>query len=109
MRGNFIKTVLLGSIVMSLFVSGISFADSVQENTDLARISNILNSVYPLIVDAEQHATPNTRIKFRYDWLRSDIQAIQAGIAQKINAAKIEPRIVKPLQTQYVHQQNSHE
>ena len=92
-----------------MLVSVTSFADSVQEKTDLARISNILNAVYPLIDDARQQAIPNARVEFRYDWLRKDIQAIQAGIAEKINMSKVEPRTVTPLKTRYVEQQNSHE
>ena len=103
------KTVMVILTVSVVLTSVVSFADSVQERTDLARISNVLNAVYPLIDDAQKQAAPNTRVKFRYNWLRKDIQAIQTGIAEKINMSKVEPRIVQPLKTQYVEQQNSHE
>jgi RAQPRD family integrative conjugative element protein len=101
-----INTTIL--IIIVILVLAASFADSVQEKTDLARISNVLNAVYPLIDNAQKQAVPDTRVMFHYDWLREDIQAIQAGIAEKINMSKVEPRIVVPLKTQYVEQQNSH-
>ncbi len=83
-----------------------AFADPFQENIELAQISNVLNAVYPLIAEAEKEADPNARVKFHYDWLQQDIQGIQSGIAQKINAAKIEPRVVKPLKSSFITQQN---
>jgi RAQPRD family integrative conjugative element protein len=107
---HFLKIISITILTVSMMlISVISFADSVQEKTDLARISNILNAAYPLIDDAQRQAISNTRVEFRYDWLRKDIQAIQAGIAEKINMSKVEPRVVTPLKTQYVEQQNTHE
>ncbi len=99
-------------IIMSLTVILLSpylLADNAQEALTLARINNILNAVYPLINQAKNEADPNTRIKFRYDWLQSDIQEIQAGIAQKINATQIEPRVIPSLQVHYIEQQNKHD
>ncbi len=106
---NFLRTFFVILAINVMLISTASFADSVQESTDLARISNILNAVYPIIDDAQKESPKNTRVKFRYDWLKKDIQAIQAGIAEKINMSKVEPRVVQPLKTQYIEQQNSHE
>lgn len=85
------------------------FADSTQENITLSRISNILNAVYPLIDKAQKESDKNKRIKFQYTWLKKDIQKIQSGIAQKINEKDIEPRVVAPLSTKYIEQQNTNE
>ena len=98
-------------IVISLISisSASSFADATQENITLSRISNILNAVYPLIYKAQKESDKNTRIKFQYAWLKKDIKKIQSGIAQKINEKEIEPRVVAPLNTKYIEQQNSNE
>ena len=82
-------------------------ADTSIENIELARINSVLDSVYPLINAAQQQAELNSRLKFHYDWLKKDFQEIQAGIAQKINNASIEPRPVKPLKNSFIEQQNS--
>ena len=90
------------TILSLILVTNFAFADTQSENEELARINSVLNALYPMI-DAAQAATPkNQRVTFRYDWLIKDIQDIQAGIAEKINQVPIEPRIVEPLQTQYV-------
>jgi len=103
-----IKTHMILVLVAIVGLSSVNtFADTAQENTTLSRISNILNAVYPLIAKAQKEADPNTRVKFRYDWLQKDIQAIQSGIAERINASKIEPRAIQPLKTHYIEQQNS--
>ena len=79
------------------------FASLSQENAELSRINSVLNSIYPLIDAAQKQALPSERVHFHYDWLRRDIQSIQAGIAQKINAPAIAPRVVKPLVTTFTH------
>jgi RAQPRD family integrative conjugative element protein len=76
------------------------------ENTELARINSILNSVYPLIAKAQKETAPNSRIKFHYNWLQRDIQRIQAGIAQKINYLPLEPSIVIPPKNSYITAEN---
>jgi RAQPRD family integrative conjugative element protein len=89
-------------ILSFLLIANFAFADTQTENEELARINSVLNALYPMIDAAEAAAPANQRVTFRYDWLVKDIQAIQAGIAQKINQVPIEPRRVEPLQTQYV-------
>lgn len=97
-------------VISFVMVSNSSvFADITQENITLSRISNILNAVYPLIDKAQKESDKNTRIKFQYTWLKKDIQKIQSGIAQKINENDIEPRVVAPLSTKYIEQQNTNE
>ena len=89
--------------VLALCLVGLqSYAGITQEKVDLARINSVLNAVYPLIDQAEAEATPTEKRQFHYDWLRSDVAAMQAGIAEKINSPRITPRIVAPLKTSFV-------
>lgn len=94
------KKVLIVFILTSFL--GTVFADTVDERVELARINSVLNAVYPLIDAAQKAAPTNARETFHYDWLRSDIQSIQAGIAERINKTPIEPRVVTLLKTHYV-------
>lgn len=96
------KTKIITAIILLLFCATI-FAS---ENTELARINSILNSVYPLIAKAQKEAEPNSRIKFHYNWLQADIQRIQAGIAQKINYLPLEPSIIIPPKNSYITKEN---
>lgn len=97
--------VVIVSIIVG-FSSLSILADSHAENITLSRISNILNAIYPLINQANNEADQNARVMFQYTRLKKDIQDIQAGIAQKINHGVIEPRVVTPLNTNYVSQEN---
>ena len=102
------KTIIITAITLIAFSATSAFADTTQENITLSRISNILNAVYPLIAKAKKETPQNTRVKFQYNWLQKDIEDIQSGIAQKINASDVEPRVIAPLKTHYIEQQNSH-
>ena len=54
--------------VTSLFQS--AYADTDLENANLARIRHVLNSLTPLINEAEQQQNNLARVQFRYDWLQ---------------------------------------
>lgn len=94
------KTII--SLLLIILCAGTSYADVLTENTQLARINSVLTAIYPLINAAQKAAPKNTRLTFHYNWLREDIQAIQAGIAQKINHQPLTPQVVQPLTTQYI-------
>ena len=96
------------TVFLVLLLPAIVNADVVKENATLARINSLLNAVYPLIQQAQKQAPQNTRVSFNYSALKGDVQAIQDGIAQKINASQFVPQKVKPLQTQYLVKQSSH-
>lgn len=72
-------------IACILFLMNCTFANSQAENTFLARINAVLTAAYPLIDQAQEAAEINERVSFDYDRLRQDIQAIQLGIAAKVN------------------------
>ena len=67
------------------------------EKVELSRINSVLNSIYPMIRTAKIFKDPKSRVQFQYGKLKADIEAIQSGIAQKINSSPIVPRVVKPL------------
>lgn len=79
-----------------------AFADTDMENASLARIKQVLNSLTPLINEAEHQQNVETRVQFRYDWLRKDIKSIKNGIDEKSKQIPIEPRNVMPLQGDYL-------
>jgi RAQPRD family integrative conjugative element protein len=97
------KVVLAAGLLAVILVPISSFATVAKENIELSRINSVLNSVYPMIAAAKAQAVPQERLKFHYKWLQSDIQAIQTGIAEKINAAQISPRIVNQINTNFIN------
>lgn len=51
--------------------------------------------------DAERHADPDARIRFRYDWLQQDLERVSQGIREHLQAPRAEPRRVEPLRGDY--------
>lgn len=93
----------LSIILLSLCIwSSVTYADTGQMNTTLARISTILTQINPLINKAESEQDKTARIQFNFKALRGDIGKIQAGLAAQINRTTIEPRQVKPLTGDYL-------
>lgn len=89
-------------IVSGLFVAcGIAFADADAEREALVRIIHEIEALASLIETAESQASPDTRIRFRYDWLRQDLEHLRAGIQEHIDAPRTEPRTFPPLRGDY--------
>jgi RAQPRD family integrative conjugative element protein len=76
-------------------------ADVEGEREALARISHELETLEPLIQQAEAQAEPDARVRFRYDWLRQDLSRVQQGIQDHIDAPRAEPRSFLPLRGDY--------
>jgi RAQPRD family integrative conjugative element protein len=100
------RVILTAGLLAAILLPVSSFATVAKENIELSRINSVLNSIYPMIAAAKAEAVPQERLKFHYKWLQSDIQAIQTGIAQKINAAQISPRIVNQINTNFINKSN---
>ena len=77
------------------------WADADAEREALARLIHELDALAPLIERAESQASPDARIRFRYDWLRQDLDRIQSGIQAHIDAPRTEPRPFPPLRGDY--------
>lgn len=99
-------------IVVLCFSSVDCFASETQERVYLQQILNQLDAIQPLILAAQKEQPQNTHIKFHYtkfrdnqgQWhngLLEDLQAIKAGIVQKLNQPTIEPRVITPLKADY--------
>ena len=92
--------VLIGVIGIAL-QSPFAFADADTEREALARIIHELELLRPLLVEAKAAADPDSRIQFRYDWLKKDLERIRHGIQEHIDAPRAEPRSVTPLRGDY--------
>ena len=92
-------------ILFHLFVLGLAsplvHADADAERESLARIIHELEVIGPLLAEAKAAADPDARIRFRYDWLKKDLERIRQGIQQHIDAPRGEPRPVAPLRGDY--------
>ena len=93
----------LAAIVCTGLVFGSSQAlsDPDAEREALARLIHEIEALEPIISTAESQSSPNARIRFRYDWLRQDLERIRAGIQEHIDAPRNEPRKVPPLRGDY--------
>gem|GEM_PF-231420 len=86
---------------VSLFCVCPASANADAEREALARLTHELEALAPLIATAESQASPDTRIRFRYDWLRQDLERIRTGIQEHIDAPRNEPRTFPPLRGDY--------
>jgi len=91
----------LASFVSLLVLSSAALADPDAEREALARLIHEIEALEPLIATAESQASPDARIRFRYDWLRQDLERIRAGVQEHIDAPRNEPRKVPPLRGDY--------
>ncbi len=92
--------ILLYAFVLGL-ASPLAHADADAERESLARIIHELEVLEPLIAEAKAAADPDARVRFRYDWLKKDLERIRQGIQQHIDAPRAEPRAVAPLRGDY--------
>lgn len=96
-RYNLIVLFLIASIIFSYGVQ----ADVSAEREVLARLLHELQVLETLIDKAEVQREKESRIQFRYDWLRQDIARIKTGIQAHLNAPRTEPRTFPPLRGDY--------
>ena len=88
---------LLGTVLPVQF----AVADADGERAALARITNELQAIEPLITEAASQANPDARIRFQYDWLRQDLDRIRLGIQAHIDTPRSQPRTFPPLRGDY--------
>ena len=100
---HLIRTSRLTAIALLVFLVPLVAvsADANAEREALARLSHEIEALTPLVDTAESQASPDARIRFRYDWLRQDLARIRAGIQQHIDAPRAEPRTFPPLRGDY--------
>lgn len=88
-------------LILSLVIAPVALADADAEREALAQIIHELNALEPLIKQAETNADQDSRIRFRYDWLRQDLKQIKDGIDSHIDSPRAQPRTFPPLRGDY--------
>jgi len=78
-----------------------AIADADGEREALARIVHEIEAIHPLINQAASQANPDACFRFQYEWLRQDLDRIQRGIQNHIDAPRSEPRTFPPLRGDY--------
>ncbi len=96
------KIFLVILVIQILFLGMNAFANTAMENQELAKIQQVIRSLYPMINVAEQQQVKSNRIQFRYDWLRCDLALIQKGISSKLHGVLVEPRYFKSIHGDYI-------
>jgi RAQPRD family integrative conjugative element protein len=89
-------------LAIGLGFANVVSADVATENETLARVVQILNSLKPLINEAELQHDEGERIGFDYHGLRADLENVKAGIAHKFDQTLLEPRIIQPIKGDYL-------
>jgi RAQPRD family integrative conjugative element protein len=95
------KGLLLVALLGIAVTATQAFADADGEREALARLAHEIEALTPLVAKAEAQADPDARIRFRYNWLRQDLERVRAGIQAHIDAPRAEPRKVEPLRGDY--------
>lgn len=95
------RALLLCGLSLALFASPPGLADADTEREVLAQLLHELILLETLIDRAEQAAEPGARVRFRYDWLRDDVERVRRGVEEHLDAPRTEPRTVTPLRGDY--------
>lgn len=88
-------------LIIGLAIAPAAFADAEAEREALVKIIHELNILELLIKHAEANAEEDSRIRFRYDWLRQDLKQIRDGIQSHIDSPRAQPRSFPPLRGDY--------
>ena len=101
-------SLLLAGALAAVIPLHLARADAEGEREQLARVIHelqavepLLQAVEPLLRAAESQADPDARIRFRYDWLRQDLERVRSGVQEHIHAPRGEPRSFPPLRGDY--------
>ncbi len=94
-------SILLAGILVATIPLHLARADTEGEREALARVIRELQALEPLLRTGEAQANPDARVRFRYDWLRQDLQRMRLGIQDHLNAPRAEPRSFPPLRGEY--------
>ena len=88
-------------ILLAALLSALTHAVTDQGRSALQRLNTELKTITKIIDEAEQAANPNDRRLVDYPRLRSDLEKIQQGILDAINAERREPRSLSPVDGDY--------
>lgn len=96
------QTIHRYATAFALFASatGAAHADADSEREALARIAQELQRLQAQVAQAAHGADTSARVKFRYDWLQKDLELVQRGVTDHLDAPR-QPRPVPPLAGDY--------
>ena len=92
-RSMFLGVLLLGGFALQ--------ADRESERAMLERLVDEIEQLEPFIQSAEREHNEAVRIRFRYDWLRSDLKKVKTGIEAYLHETNHSPRTYRALQADY--------
>lgn len=78
-----------------------TYAVTDQERSVLQRLHVELSTISKIIDEAEQATNADDRRQVDYQRLRDDLQKIQQGILDVVNAERREPRLLPPIDGNY--------
>ena len=94
------RTPIIPALIVGL-LSVPSYAITDQERSVLQRLNTELETIAEIIDEAEQAINTHDRRLVDYQRLRSDLQKIQQGILDTVNAERREPRSLPPVDGDY--------
>lgn len=77
-------------------------ADTRSERGELERLIHELDLLSANLQAAEKEAVSTARVHLEYDWLRTDLARIKAGIREYLDSVPLTPRVVEPLAGDYI-------
>ena len=94
------RTPIISALIIAL-LSAPGYAITDQERSTLQRLNAELEAISEIIDEAEQAVNVHDRRLVDYQRLRSDLQKIQQGILDTVNAERREPRSLPPVDGDY--------
>jgi len=94
------RTPVISTLILAL-LSVPTYAITDQERSVLQRLKTELGSVANIISEAQQAANQRDRRQVDYQRLNDDLEKIQQGILDAINAERREPRSLPPVDGDY--------
>ena len=94
------RTPVISTLILTL-LSAPTYAITDQERSALQRLKTELGTAANIISEAQQSANQRDRRQVDYQRLSDDLQKIQQGILDAINAERREPRSLPPLDGDY--------
>jgi len=103
LKQRLLKRTLLKPFIISALclIPLLSMAQEDTERHYLALLENEITALEAILHKAELNRDKDARIKFQYEWLRADLGKMKTGIQTHINAPRVNPRKVTPLQGGY--------
>ena len=94
------RTPVISTLILAL-LSAPTYAITDQERSVLQRLNTELGTITNIINEAQQAANQRDRRQVDYQRLSEDLQKIQQGILDAINAERREPRSLLPVDGDY--------